>query len=597
LGADASSGPSGAIVPLEAASAQPGGLHESDNDSKDDRVLLWGMDHKNSVIVRSICCGLLVVLAGIVSGLTLSIFSIGADTLRGFAESPDASAKRLAKGLLGLAKHEHWVLVTLLVCNAGAVEALPLMLDPLMPNSVIVGVVISTLLVLIFSEIIPQSVFVRFAFPVAGRLVPFVWFIMVVTAPISWSLAKLLDFVVGHRMLRNHRRTELREMVYLNLRERMRQAATAELDSHASTVSDDDFEQSDVEYLLFRAPSGIHENGYGEVSPTKRDARDNRRFDRIDSDASSKSAAAFRGMNTAATDKGSPMLPAQEGLLSIEEARMMVGALSIAEMQVKEVMKGIPEVFWLREDAEFSPDVVEKIFSCGYSRIPIARRHGAMSASLESGTVELDEAPVVPPFSFGQVPPNEEVPPLRLSRYFLCRELVCLMHETRDAPLKRPCDFELHDAIVVHPDDSLLSLYDKFVAGTVHLAVVREFNDAQAPAVGMVTYSDVIAVITRTQFHDETDLANHAALQMRIKGIHAARHGLQGGNTSHRDDENQHRRSHSPGVPPGLRTSVKGRHADGRKSPATPRTSLIAEPVSSYYGVATEDSRSRSRRE
>lgn len=49
-------------------------------------------------------------------------------------------------------KH-HWMLVTLLLCNAGAMETLPIFLDKMVTP--IEAVVIAVTLVLVFGEIIP----------------------------------------------------------------------------------------------------------------------------------------------------------------------------------------------------------------------------------------------------------------------------------------------------------------------------------------------------------------------------------------------------------------------------------------------------------
>lgn len=47
----------------------------------------------------------------------------------------------------------HWMLVTLLLCNAGAMETLPIFLDKMLTP--VEAVIISVSLVLIFGEIIP----------------------------------------------------------------------------------------------------------------------------------------------------------------------------------------------------------------------------------------------------------------------------------------------------------------------------------------------------------------------------------------------------------------------------------------------------------
>lgn len=63
---------------------------------------------------------------------------------------------KAAKRVLPILQQHHWLLVTLLLANAAAMEALPIFLDALVPAYA--AVIISVTAVLIFGEIIPQAV-------------------------------------------------------------------------------------------------------------------------------------------------------------------------------------------------------------------------------------------------------------------------------------------------------------------------------------------------------------------------------------------------------------------------------------------------------
>jgi hypothetical protein len=65
--------------------------------------------------------------------------------------------KKWVRRLLPLKSRHHWLLVTLLLMNAGANEALPLFLDRLVPTWA--SVIVSVTFVLIFGEIIPSAIF------------------------------------------------------------------------------------------------------------------------------------------------------------------------------------------------------------------------------------------------------------------------------------------------------------------------------------------------------------------------------------------------------------------------------------------------------
>jgi metal transporter CNNM len=63
--------------------------------------------------------------------------------------------QRYAAGILPIVANQHYLLVTLLLCNAVAMEALPLFLDRLADP--VTAIIISVTAVLVFGEIFPQA--------------------------------------------------------------------------------------------------------------------------------------------------------------------------------------------------------------------------------------------------------------------------------------------------------------------------------------------------------------------------------------------------------------------------------------------------------
>jgi Cyclin M transmembrane N-terminal domain len=145
-----------------------------------------------------VCC-FLVLVGGIVSGLTIGLFSLSNLELEVLQEDVEADAadRRRAKRLEPLLRQErhHLLLVTLLLTNTAAMEALPEMLDKLVPDWA--AVVISVSLVLLFSEIIPQSICTRSPLAAGAFFSPLVWLLMLLLFPVSWPIAKALDFLIG----------------------------------------------------------------------------------------------------------------------------------------------------------------------------------------------------------------------------------------------------------------------------------------------------------------------------------------------------------------------------------------------------------------
>lgn len=65
-----------------------------------------------------------------------------------------------ASRLIPLVAKPHWLLCTLLLCNAACMEALPLFLDRLL--NPVSAVLLSVTAILLFGEIIPQAVCSRY---------------------------------------------------------------------------------------------------------------------------------------------------------------------------------------------------------------------------------------------------------------------------------------------------------------------------------------------------------------------------------------------------------------------------------------------------
>eukprot|EP00049_Salpingoeca_infusionum_P027013 m.29619 g.29619 ORF g.29619 m.29619 type:complete len:228 (-) comp9188_c0_seq2:1158-1841(-) len=140
-------------------------------------------------------CVLLIVCAGIFSGLTLGMLSLDSTHLQVLIEGGKPHEQKYAKKIKPLVKRHHLLLVTLLLANAGVNETLPLFLDKLVPEYV--AIIISVTAVLLFGEVIPQALCSKYGLAIGAFFSPFVWFCVVITFPLSYPLSKLLDVLLG----------------------------------------------------------------------------------------------------------------------------------------------------------------------------------------------------------------------------------------------------------------------------------------------------------------------------------------------------------------------------------------------------------------
>jgi len=157
----------------------------------------------------------LIAIAGLMSGLTMGLMSIDIISLQILANGGGTEKeKTYANRILPLVRRHHLLLVTLLVGNAAAMEALPIFLDRL--AGPIVAILMSVTAVLLFGEIIPQAICTRYGLAIGAHLFWLVWLIIILFFPITFPISKLLDFLLGGNHVTYFRRTELKELVALH---------------------------------------------------------------------------------------------------------------------------------------------------------------------------------------------------------------------------------------------------------------------------------------------------------------------------------------------------------------------------------------------
>ncbi|KAG0136234.1 hypothetical protein HOY82DRAFT_550428 [Tuber indicum] len=158
----------------------------------------------------------LVVLGGIFAGLTLGLMGQDEIYLQVIEQSGEGAEKNHAHKVLSLLKRgKHWVLVTLLLSNVITNETLPIVLDRSLGGGW-PAVLSSTVLIVIFGEIIPQSVCVRYGLSIGAYLSPFVLGLMYLMYPVAYPTALLLDYILGKDHGTVYKKAGLKTLVTLH---------------------------------------------------------------------------------------------------------------------------------------------------------------------------------------------------------------------------------------------------------------------------------------------------------------------------------------------------------------------------------------------
>ncbi|XWS29671.1 hypothetical protein CRYUN_Cryun24cG0049800 [Craigia yunnanensis] len=164
--------------------------------------------------IRIVIVAGLVSFAGLMSGLTMGLMSLSLVDLEVLAKSGTPSDSKHATKILPVVRRQHLLLCTLLICNAAAMEALPIFLDSLV--SAWGAILISVSLILMFGEIVPQAVCTRYGLAIGAKVVPFVQILIWICFPVAYPISKLLDLLLGQGHEALFRRAELKTLVDLH---------------------------------------------------------------------------------------------------------------------------------------------------------------------------------------------------------------------------------------------------------------------------------------------------------------------------------------------------------------------------------------------
>ncbi len=149
----------------------------------------------------------LVGISALCSGLNVAFMSLDMAMLKRWANLGDVFAIRM----LPFRRNSHLTLAAILLSNVAAVSATSIVLSSRFYG--LIAGFISTLLIVVLGEILPQALFSRHALTFCARLAPLLQLMIIVTFPISKPLQLLLDKLFPEQATRLQSRHELGMMI------------------------------------------------------------------------------------------------------------------------------------------------------------------------------------------------------------------------------------------------------------------------------------------------------------------------------------------------------------------------------------------------
>lgn len=156
----------------------------------------------------------LIILSGLFSGLNLGLMSISSRELKIIISTGTSSERENAKAVLPLRSLGNVLLCAILFGNTIVNSTTAILFENLTSGAV--AVVLTTVIIVIFGEVIPQSICARYGLLVGAKTRYLTWFVIIVTSPLSFPLGKLLDFIIGKETPIMYNRNQLLEVVKQN---------------------------------------------------------------------------------------------------------------------------------------------------------------------------------------------------------------------------------------------------------------------------------------------------------------------------------------------------------------------------------------------
>jgi len=169
-----------------------------------------------------------VALSALFAGLTLGVLGLDTLSLEVMATSGLEPDRTYAQIVLPLRRSGHHLLCTLLIGNVMMNVLISLLTDALITG--IWGFIISTTVIVLLCEIIPQSVCTKYALYIGSRSVLIVNFFQVLLYPFAKPIAVFLDYVVGHDPGQIYDRNMLRKLIAMHAQKHSRESGLTHYD-------------------------------------------------------------------------------------------------------------------------------------------------------------------------------------------------------------------------------------------------------------------------------------------------------------------------------------------------------------------------------
>eukprot|EP00818_Percolomonas_sp_WS_P003111 CAMPEP_0117439860 /NCGR_PEP_ID=MMETSP0759-20121206/2779_1 /TAXON_ID=63605 /ORGANISM="Percolomonas cosmopolitus, Strain WS" /LENGTH=875 /DNA_ID=CAMNT_0005231581 /DNA_START=191 /DNA_END=2818 /DNA_ORIENTATION=+ len=157
----------------------------------------------------------LVLLSGFCAGETTALLGLDLNTLDILAKSdPNPKNRKYARRIIPIRRNGNLLLITLIIANVFVNSAISILSADL--TSGLLGFFLSSALIVLFGEIIPQAVCVKFTLPIAANTTFIIYTFMFFLFPISYPLSLILNTILAQEMGQYFDKAGLKHLIDLH---------------------------------------------------------------------------------------------------------------------------------------------------------------------------------------------------------------------------------------------------------------------------------------------------------------------------------------------------------------------------------------------
>lgn len=150
---------------------------------------------------------ILLLTSALFAGLTIGLMSLDLSDLKRKAKLGDRNAEKV----LHIRKDSMLLLVTLLLGNAGANSFFSILVGDHLTGAL--AGMISTVLIFLFGEVLPQAFLSRHALSFGAKSAPFIQILMKVFYPICYPIARSLTYILGEEVAQTYTKKDIISIV------------------------------------------------------------------------------------------------------------------------------------------------------------------------------------------------------------------------------------------------------------------------------------------------------------------------------------------------------------------------------------------------